>query len=190
MTNELLILSCGHSQASGIIITLIPAIILAFWNFSLNKKIETLKSEGQKQIHVHKTQFDKEFIIYENVWQKIIDMRNAVYPLRPQFGFGEVGKPYEEQMNENVKKAIAVGNELILLTEKNKPFYDQQVYEELSEVIKLIKAEVIEVQYGDRTKGQYWTEGKQTMDKLIASSDRICEKIRQRIQNINKDTSN
>ena len=190
MTNELIVIDCGQSYDSGPMLVIIPAIILAIWNFVLTKRIEELKSEGQKQIHVHKIQFDKEFVIYESVWQKIVELKEAIFLLRPRVSYGVEGKTYEEQTNDNVQKAITVGNELILLTEKNKPFYEQQVYEELSKIIKLIKSEIVEVQYGDRKKTDYWKEGKETIDKLIASSDLICETIRRRIRNINADRDN
>ncbi|MES2836245.1 MAG: hypothetical protein V4667_01875 [Bacteroidota bacterium] len=190
MINELIILNCGHSSDSGLLIAIIPAIILAIWNFVLNKKIEEVKSEGQKEIHVHKIQFEKEFVIYESVWQKIIELKEASFHLRPKFSFRDKEKTYEEQTNENVQKVVAVGNELISLTEKNKPFYDQQVYNELSKIIILIRSEIIEVQYGDRKKAEYWDNGKETLDKLIVSADLICETIRKRIRNINANANN
>jgi hypothetical protein len=165
----------------------IPILIsvgLAIWNFYQQIRITYLNREIEKQLHVHRIQFEKEFEIYKDIWSKLFDMRIIVEKLRPKFDFTEPGLTFEESVKLRLSKAVVIGNDIIDSVEKNKPFYSKKVYDSLDKIIKLTKKEVIEVQYGNKSTIEYWENGENNMEEILKLIDIICETIRDRIGNI------
>jgi len=47
--------------------------------------------------------------------------------------------------------------------------------------VKLVRTEIMDVQFGNRLSKEYWAEGKINISKLLSTTDVVCEKIRDRI---------
>lgn len=165
---------------------LIPILItigLAIWNVYQQIRIETLKKEHEKQLHIHRLQFEKEFEIYNELWGKLIKLRNTAALLRPQFDYKDPNKSLDEVIKERLDNVIENGNQAVDSIEKNKPFYAEEIYKILIEIVKLTKKEIIEVQYGDKSQSEYWEDGEKTLNTLIKLTDNVCNTIRERIGN-------
>lgn len=163
------------------LIPTILTIVLAIWNFSQQKKIEKLKGDIDKKLFVSKIQFEKEFAIYNEIWEKIIDLRKHVSSLRPMADFIGADLTYEETIKNRAISAEKSGNEVISTIEKNKPFYPISIHKELIEIIKIIRREIIQVAFADNRNMEYWSEGEKTIENLFSRIDAVCEAIRQRI---------
>ncbi len=168
------------------ILPYIVSIGLAIWNFNLLKKIEGIKADNEKKLHVHKTQFYKEFDIYSGLWSQLVDIRITIEMLRPLLDNNDQGKTYEETINSRITIAIEKGNKFIASTEKNKPFYGKQVYDNLTDIISIIKSEIFEMSNRDQENRNYWDERKVALQLFTDKSDIICESIRQRIGQLNQ----
>jgi hypothetical protein len=155
--------------------------ILAIWNYFQQRKLQELKRISEKQLHIHRLQFDKEFEIYLEIWKELVELRDISIKLRPEADMQDPKLSYEEVIKQRLDKAIKIGNSIIQKVENNRPFYSSEIYESLNEVIKLVRTEITEVQFGDRFTKEYWEEGKINISKLLSTTDVVCEKIRNRI---------
>lgn len=185
MTNTQLLL-CETIQNLGIEfwIPILVTIGLAIWNLFQQIRLEDLKKEKEKQLHVHRLQFEKEFGIYNDLWTNLVDLRAIIALLRPELDSTEPGKTYEETIQARIVRALEIGNMTIDTIERNKPFYAKAIYDELGKIIKLIKTEIIEVRHGDRLTKKYWEDGQKNLNELVQLTDNVCEAIRNRIGNL------
>ena len=76
-------------------------------------------------------------------------------------------------------------NEMIRLTWKNKPFYAPNVLVELDKLNNLIKSELIELKYGDKTGVEYIKNNEKNTKEFIILMEIVCKAIRDRIGVIN-----
>ncbi len=157
------------------------SVILAIWNYFQQRKLQDLKRINEKQLHIHKLLFDKELAIYQEIWKELVELRDISVKLRPQADMHDSKLSYEDVIKQRLKKAIEIGNSIILKVENNRPFYSTEIYNSLNKVIKLVKTEITDVQFGDRFTREYWAEGKINISKLLSTTDAVCEKIRARI---------
>lgn len=165
-------------------------LILFAWNIFQQMVIHNIKRNNEHQLHVHKVQFEKEFKIYNDVWAKIIAVKQTVRLLRPAMETIPPGKTKEDVWMQNLQDATSAINDLILATENNKPFYEINIYNSILELNTTTKREIITVQHKDafltdiKNRMQYYKDGEETIKKVEALADEVCEAIRNRIQNI------
>lgn len=162
-------------------IPLVLSIGLAIWNFFQQLKLQELKKSGEKQLHIHKLQFDKEFQIYSEIWSSLVELRDIAVKLRPEGDILNSEHTYETMINKRLETAVEIGNSIIKMVENNKPFYSKEVYDSLQEVIKLVRSEITEVQHGDKQSIEYWEKGINNIPKLLHSTEIVCKNIRNRI---------
>ena len=159
------------------------SIVLAIWNYKQQKGIEKLKKENEKQLHIHRLQFDKEFNIYSELWSKLVDIRAIIVKLRPEVDSIDPKIGYDKTIENRLDEANKIGNNIIDSIEKNKPFYAKNLYNELSKIIKLLRTEMFEVRHGKDNTVEYWENGKKNREEFFQITDVICETIRERIGN-------
>lgn len=162
----------------------IPVIIsigALFWNFWQQKSIEKLKRENEKANLIHKVQFEKEFEIYNDLWGKLIDLRNHTGALRPQMDSYDPNQSEEERMKERLEKLNDSFNACLASFDKNKPFYPQDVYDKIEKALRLSRSEAIDYQHGDKHSREYWEDSKKNIDEMIDAMEKVCEIMRKRI---------
>lgn len=155
--------------------------VLALWNLFQQWKLQQLKRDAEKQVFIHQLQFENEFKIYDELWRNLIDLRAAISALQPIMDRTDEGKTYGETIQRRVSEAAEIGNKTIDLIERRKPFYDHEVYEKLKEVLKIVRAELAEVNTGQRQQADYWKNRMNTAKQLIPLTDAVCDAIRRRI---------
>ncbi len=161
---------------------LIPCVLtllLAVWNIMQQRKLQELKRMGDKQLHIHTLQFDKEFEIYSEIWIELVKLRNSIRKPGLQPGTHGSKLTGDEVLQERLEKTIEIGNSLIEKVEHNKPFYAAKVYNSLHEVINLLNDEITRL--GEMPGREYWKEGEATIYKLLSATETVCETIRERI---------
>ena len=176
----------SSSSYLTIILTWFATFGLAIWNFIQLRKIESVKTDLQKRLNIHKLQFEKEFEIYKEVSLQLNTLREKISILRPEADHYDPKFTYEETIAQRVREAIIEGNKLIDITEANRPFYAEEIYQKLKIINGLVRKEVIEVSYSDKTEEKYWKEGKQTIDTYVKLIGEISDSIRKRIGNMNE----
>jgi len=162
-------------------IPVILAIGSLIWNLMQQRSIENLKSKNEKANLIHRIQFEKEFGIYEDLWAKLIELRNSTGQLRPILDYIDPNQTEEERKTERLKKVDKAFTACLLSFDKNKPFYSKEVYDEVEQTIRTVKKEVIEYQHGDVSDRNYRDQSEKNLDKIVSLIDNTCEIIRQRI---------
>jgi hypothetical protein len=169
----------------SIIIPWVISFISIIWNYVQLKKIEKFKLELQKKLNVHKIQFEKEFEIYKEISYQLNILRDKISALRPIADRHDSNLTYEQVISKRLSEAVFEGNKLIDITEANRPFYSEDIYQQLKTINALIKKEIIDVSFEEKTS-EYWAEGKQTVVSYIALVEKMNDSIRRRIGNMNE----
>jgi hypothetical protein len=162
-------------------IPVVISLLALIWNFWQQKSIEKLKSENEKSKLIHRIQFEKEFNIYNELWGKLIDLRNLAGALRPEVDFIDPDKTSDEIAIEKINKINDAFHSCVISFDNNKPFYPKEVYDEIEKILRLSRREARQFQGGDSRKDDYWEEGKKNIQGIIESMDKVCEIIRTRI---------
>jgi len=127
-----------------------------------------------KEISIHKMQFEKEFTIYNELWKKLIELKNKMGTAEHFFNFMNDPEKNEYDINEILKNCVS-------FIQENEPFYPKDVHEELVNFIELstsFNTFFNESEFRSDNFGEKIKDYKESMSTAI---DSICEKIRERI---------
>lgn len=164
-----------------VVISLVSSIALAIWNIFQQKRFEDFKKEAEKQLFNHRLKFEKEFVIYDELWANLIELRKSIVMLQPLVDYQTPGKTYEDTIKERLIKLTELSNATVDLFLKRKPFYSIAVYDRIEPLLKLVRQEILEVKPSAMTAERYWEKRQHTVAELIALSDQICDAIRKRV---------
>jgi hypothetical protein len=141
------------------------------------KELEGLKQEHaqvlaryqhelDKTILVTKVHFETEFGALREVFQKLAETRLALAGIRPFMEIGPADQSRDSKLkalNARLEKLIAAYNELILTTENLRPFYPQEIYDQIDECQRAAWMEVTDVRTaGDSTFNHDWYQQGET----------------------------
>jgi hypothetical protein len=144
-----------------------------------------LKAALDSSVHVSKAQFDKEFSIYQIIWDLLVDLRARTLSLRPVMDHVDPKEPEEERMQRRLKSFGEAFFAFRDAMEKNRPFYAHMVYESLCQIFDLCHIESIEYQYKEPGWSKdYWEKSRENNQKIISAIDSCCELIRERISSL------
>ena len=169
---------------SGLIVYFGKGLMEYYQNYLevTNKRVDAVLDRAN---HVSKTHFDKEFLIYQEVWEKLVPLRQYTLSLRPVFDSYDPSKSEEERIEDRLSEFHPALIEYRDVLEKNRPFYEVKVYESLNEILKLCYSEAVD--YKLTPKGEfkeYWKSQKENRDSILTAIDESCELIRTRIQSL------
>lgn len=144
-----------------------------------NAKVKSLSDTSS---HVSKTQFDKEFSIYQEIWIHLVDLRAKTLSLRPVMDHVDLSESEDERTQRRLKDFAESFYAFRDSIENNRPFYAHIVYESLNDVFGLCYEESIDYQYKDPGwRKDYWEKSRENNKKIVSAIDVCCEKIRERI---------
>jgi DNA repair ATPase RecN len=130
-------------------------------------------------------QFDKELSVYEQIWATLIDVAKAVAQLRPVLDRFDPAQTEDERKSARLSRLDEAAQRYLDQVNKERPFYATEVYKSLQELVKIVRVEAVEYQYGDSSKlGDYWEKALGNSEAIRAKVDEICEAIRGRIDGI------
>ena len=96
-----------------------------------------LKAALESSVHVSKAQFDKEFVIYQQIWVLLVSLRAKTLSLRPVMDRVDPKEAEEERMQRRLKEFGAAFYAFRDSMEENRPFYAHSVYECLVEIFDI-----------------------------------------------------
>lgn len=170
--------------AIGIVSSFIGFVCWYHKTQKLNDKIleiETKKVENDNQKVVHSLQFEKEFEVYKELWPELMKLRNATYFLRPKVEIRKEGESEEDVKEKKWAEFQSSYYSCVMVFDHNKPFYPEDIYNEIEKVISTADSEITDFQYLPTFETGYYEEGKKNMDIIINSIDATCLLIRDRI---------
>ncbi|WP_172426941.1 hypothetical protein [Flavobacterium sp. ACN2] len=144
-------------------------------------KNESNNLKHNKEVSIHKLQFEKEFLIYDKLWKSLVELRTNTALLRPQAEVINTTKSEEEIRKEKLNNIDLAFRNCVNIYEDNKPFYPKDIYEEIRSTIKITNKEIIQFVRGESYTDEYWNTGEKNITKIINSIDVVCEKMRERI---------
>lgn len=105
------------------------------YELKMNKAIELYKDKLDKRNYISKARFDKEFEIYQNLSEKVLDMTFSNYVLFPTT---DKVPPKEEEriafFNDRYTKAVQAYNEANRIIKASAPFISESIYNLFSEL--------------------------------------------------------
>lgn len=145
-------------------------------------EVERLKAGLDRATHASKLQFDAEFAIYREIWEKLVAMRGAFFALRPFVTTVLPPEADQERRNQRIQAFNSAYNEFRISVYRNQPFYSQEVYSALSAIIDVCIDETLD--YQDAPPSDYWKSVRQNKDKFLKQMDTACETIRSRFRSL------
>ena len=145
---------------------------------------ECLKAELERGLHIHRVQFEKEFRIYEELWSKLIELQKAVLSLRPVM---DMINPEESEKERKTRRLTNFGRaieEFTDVTDKNRPFYSEDVYKSMEKLRKLTYSEAVEYKHLDPHDDKYWDKAQQNGEAILTEIEQCCKIIRGHIGSI------
>lgn len=147
------------------------------------EKLEAVKTDLASRSHFSKIRYEEELKIYKEVWPLLIELRNATLSLRPiidtKLEPGETDVQRKEKRAEPFSKALQA---FWAKVESNKPFYPQEIWEQLNKWSDLAWSEAVGYQMTDaRQHREYWDDAIKNRDAILKQIDTICEAIRSRL---------
>lgn len=144
-----------------------------------------LKGLLERAVHVTKTQFDKEFSIYQQIWASLVPLRAATLSLRPMLDHIDPNESEENRMRQRLTEFSGAFAAFRDLVEQHKPFYAPEVYTSLANILQLCYGEAIDYQYkDDNDRREYWKEQRKNHEAITSAIDTCCELIRGRIEKL------
>jgi len=146
-------------------------------------EVERLKAGLDRATHVSKQQFDVEFAIYRDVWEKLVGLRQAFFALRPFVS--EIVPPQvgQERLQRRIDAFNLAYADFVNAADRNQPFYSEDVYRELSAIIDICIDEKFESEFPDAEKN-YWQRVRDSKQKFLKAIDAAYKAIRARFQHL------
>jgi hypothetical protein len=146
-----------------------------------NQRLQAVLDKG---LHVHRVQFDTEFEAYRDVWDSVIEVSNAALKLRPAMDClpenREAERRHRLQEFDDANRAFAQK------VYKMRPFYDESVFGELFEFLKLLRSEAADYATEEGSGDpEYWRRALKNAGEIPAHMNALCARIRSRIREMN-----
>ncbi len=151
----------------------------------ITDKIEAVRTEYAKQLHVYQLTFGNEFEILHEVWQNLIDLRKATQGLRPILDYIDPEESEEERKRKRLKAFSESHRAFIDAVEKNQPFYPKEIYASLHEIALITYDEADEYAIRDPSRRpldqKYWESALKNQKAILKAVDDVRELIRKRV---------
>jgi hypothetical protein len=153
----------------------------------ITKQVEFIKGEIGAQLYVHQMRYQNEFQLLKALSEKIIDLRNSALSLRPVIDSFDPNEPEDERKKRRLDRYFEAGRALYQLSEAQKPFYPEEIYEAVSKLDKTVWKEVVGYKHGSEKSPsfdhkKYWEQAADNAKEITSIVDEVMGLIRKRIQ--------
>ena len=154
---------------------------------TITRLVESIRVESQARLNqselVNRTQYELELQAYREVWDALLPVHRAAAALRPAFDVGLAEDETDDsRRHTRLKDFSETFNPFSLAVWKHRPFYPTPVFQQLSELLTLMRGEAIDYQYGHPHQDrEYWTKAMANVKAMNEQVDRICDAIRERL---------
>jgi hypothetical protein len=169
----------------------IGAGVVVLFNLYLFIRQRMIISNLKKSEYIHQLQFQREFELYKEIWDILIDIKRIVFRLGSPGENIEEGKTFQQMKEEVIELAGNEGQKLIDITYKNEPFFHPDVFKSLDEITKIFQLSRIRAKYFYEDKkrnyipadyeAKFWSDAVEALTKYELLMDGVCKEIRERI---------
>lgn len=178
-------------QIIAMTVSMSLSIIAVLANIFLYWNQQRIKADFKKNEFVHKLQFEKEFIMYESVWEIVFKLKGEMFNLNSDgislFPF----KDFNQSKLQYVTIATESNNSFKEIINQNRPFLFKDIFSSLNELsemnmrninfVMLYYSANINTNIDERIKKDFEDKCKNTIiaynSKMESISDRISERI-------------
>jgi len=146
--------------------------------------VERLRAHLDRATYVSKAHFDIEFGIYREIWRELVELRGATLSLRPVMDQVDPKESHEERKQKRAQRFNEAYKKLFAVIETNRPFYPAAIWQELQELLKIARAEVIDYRFQDPNRDfeKYWETAEANQKQILDSIELCCDAIRERLE--------
>lgn len=153
--------------------------------YEITKKIESVKAAVGTQQYVHQTRYQNEFRILEELSGLLVELRESALALRPKLDHINPNETEEDRKNNRLKQYSESLQPFTSFAEKHKPFYPDEIYNEINSLIDISYKEAVEFRlFTPEQAGfhKYWDNAQQNSQKIASQSNMVIQLIRDRIK--------
>ena len=174
-------------------VSIILSIAASLWAFINSKRIEKLKAYNERQIHVHKERFNKEFEIYQGLWMKVHEFESRINSVYNQIKSNVDNLTPEQYKNHSTfERGNYMGPindssvKILHAIEIEKPFYDRSVYNKLLILKKFIEKNSLtdSIKWQSKDLKDFLVEESISRSEINEIVEIISESLRQRTSTI------
>ncbi|MDN3617215.1 hypothetical protein ACFFUS_00075 [Vibrio gallaecicus] len=143
-----------------------------------------LEAGLQKSIAISQIQFEKEYLIYGEIWEALVSLKIATDGLRPIMDYVDPKQSEDERKQERMTQFIDPFNSFSLLLQTHKPFYSSSVYEALSNVRTKCHHESVDFDVGKKNDPDYYKEAVANSREISSLIDDACTAIQERLESV------
>jgi hypothetical protein len=153
---------------------------------------ESDKYNKQKTITIHQIQFQKEFTLYQDLWKSMSKLEEIINKLYSNtIGYDSFAQERKIEIQKEMEKDLTIYweryKEFDLIYKQNKPFYPENLYTELEEIISLsvrisLENKDIDFLTAFRKKGGLSDNTDEVMSEIMKKIKSACKIIQERIQ--------
>ncbi|MBF0387996.1 MAG: hypothetical protein HQL20_09120 [Candidatus Omnitrophica bacterium] len=151
----------------------------------ITKQVELVKASVGAKLYVHQVRYQNEFELLKALSEKLIDLRDAAFSLRPIIDSYDPKETKEARKERRYKEYHAAAVAFYKLYECNRPFYPDDIYAKLRELIKITRDEAFEYVDGPDQGGhdkQYWENATANSQKISDLVNAVIELMRARVK--------
>lgn len=150
----------------------------------VTRQIELVKGKIGSQLYIHQTRYQNEFNILMDLSEKLVELRDSALSLRPVVDSANTYT--DEEKGKRLNRYFEVANDLYKLCETRKPFYPDEIYNEIKKIGQITWKEVVEYQLGSdpraRRDPQYWKTASDNAQKISEMANETMGLVRNRVK--------
>jgi hypothetical protein len=136
--------------------------------------------------HIHRVQFETEFRVLSEIWAALALVRARVGMVRPAMRIVEEGETDEQRLERTFNAFVEAKNDFVKKVDFNMPFYPQNLHDALSNIIKLLGAEYLDVKgtEPDQQNAEWWHRGSENFTAINQRVENVATLIRERLASL------
>jgi hypothetical protein len=147
--------------------------------------LETTRADLSARLATHGFRYEKEYEVLNELTSHLVDVRDTTLRLRPVMDYKDPDMSEDQIKQERLRAFFNAQNALYQTYEKKRPFYPNDIYEEIHAIRLTAREESIKYQYQNPFEGNnhmtYWDEAMANQDQITASAEKAMQRIRDRV---------
>jgi len=143
--------------------------------------LERLRTRSERELLIHRVQFEKEFEVYVKLWSGLVDLVAATSSLRPAIDHVDTSKTEDQIKQERLDELSKAYGTFKEIVHRYRPFYAPEVHDLARQLLRDAYHEALGYKYHDPRKIDHWEEALANVETVRREADQVCDAIRQRI---------
>lgn len=142
-------------------------------------ELEHLRVGSERNLFMHKVQFEAEFDAYQKLWRAFGHAINCALLLRPAFDQRPADKTDKEILAERYSDFATAYNAFLSEWVPFQPFMQEEIDQKIDELARELRLEAMQARNPDRPN--YWTDQVNNAKSISDKKDELVKLIRTRI---------